>query len=97
MINTGVLLALNHESNILWTRYRSRVYWEEFVRCQVRANETYSEAKHQFSNRIRDVPMNVQSPHKRWSTLVCSVRLEFVIASACCWWWWCWTGVRVGW
>ena len=33
------------------------------------ANETYSEAKHQFSDRNRDVLMNVQSPHKWWSTL----------------------------
>ena len=25
-----------------------RVNWEEFVRCKVRANETFSEAKRQF-------------------------------------------------
>ena len=37
---------------------RSRVNWEEFVRCQVRANETYSQAKRQFSVRNRDVHMN---------------------------------------
>ena len=43
-------------------RYRGN--WEEFVRCQVRANETYSEAKRQFSNRYRDVLINVQSRHK---------------------------------
>ena len=42
--------------------------WEEFVRYQVRANETYSEAKHKFSVRNRNVLMNVQSPHKWWST-----------------------------
>ena len=30
---------------------------------------TYSEAKRQFSDRNRDVLMNVQSPHKWWSTL----------------------------
>ena len=35
----------------------------------MRANETYSEAKHQFSDRNRDVLMSVQSPHKWWSTL----------------------------
>ena len=35
----------------------------------MRANETYSEAKHQFSDRNRDVLMNIQSPHKWWSTL----------------------------
>ena len=34
----------------------------------MRANETYSEAKRQFSDRNRDVRMNVQSPHKWWST-----------------------------
>ena len=33
------------------------------------ANETYSEAKRQFSNRNRAALMNVQSPHKWWSTL----------------------------
>ena len=31
----------------------------------MRANETYSEAKHQFSDRNRAVLMNVQSP-KKW-------------------------------
>ena len=45
----------------------------EFVRCQVRANETYSESKHQFSVRNIDVLMNVQSPHKWWSTLKSAV------------------------
>ena len=50
-------------------RDRSRVNWEDFVRYQVRANETYSEAKRQFSDRNRAVLMNVRSPHKLWSTL----------------------------
>ena len=50
----------------------SRVYWDTFVQCQVRANETYSEAKHQFSARNRDVLMNAQS-HKWWCTLKSSV------------------------
>ena len=40
----------------------------KFVRYQVRANETYSEAKCQFSDRNSDVLMNVQSSHKWWST-----------------------------
>ena len=40
---------------------RSRVQWEEFICCQVRVNETYSEAKSQFSDRNRAVLMNVQS------------------------------------
>ena len=35
----------------------------------MRANETYSEAKRQYIDRNRDVLMNVQSPHKWWSTL----------------------------
>ena len=35
----------------------------------MRANDTYSEAKHQFSARNRDVLMNAQSPHKWLSTL----------------------------
>ena len=45
------------------------VNWEEFVRCQVRANDTYLEAKRLFSDRNRAVLMNVQYPHKWWSTL----------------------------
>ena len=61
--------SLKQEAHLRWTRDRSRVNWEEFVRCPVRANETYSEAKRQFSDRNRDVLMNVQSPHKWWSTL----------------------------
>ena len=52
---------------------RSRVNWEEFVHCQVKANETYSEAMRQFSDRNIDVLMNVQSPHKWWSTLKSAV------------------------
>ena len=65
--------GLKQEAHLQWTRDRSRVNWEEFVRYQVRANETYSEAKHQFSDRNRDVFMNVQSPHKRWFTLTSAV------------------------
>ena len=37
------------------------------------ANETYSEAMRQFSDRNRDLLMNVQSPHKWWSTLKSAV------------------------
>ena len=36
--------GLKQEAHLQWTRDRSRVNWEEFVRCQVGANETYSEA-----------------------------------------------------
>ena len=39
----------------------------------MRANETYSEAKRQFSARNMDVLMNAQSPHKLWSTLKSAV------------------------
>ena len=60
--------GLKQEAHLQWTRDRSRVNWEEFVCYQVRANEAYSEAKRQFSDRNRDVLMNVQSPHKWWST-----------------------------
>ena len=34
--------SLKRKAHLRWTRDRSRVNWEEFVRCQVRANETYS-------------------------------------------------------
>ena len=60
--------AFGLKAHLRWTRDRSQVNWEEFVRYQMRANETYSEAKRQFSDRNRDVLVNVQSPHKWWST-----------------------------
>ena len=62
MINAGMLLASSRRL-IFGGLVITRVNWEEFVRCQVRANETNSEAKRQFSDRNRDVLMNVQSPH----------------------------------
>ena len=65
--------VLKQEAHLRWTCNRSRVDWEEFVRCQARANETHSEAKRQFSDRNRDVLMNAQSPHKWWSTLKSAV------------------------
>ena len=61
--------GLKQETHLQWTHDRPWVNWEEFVHCQVRANETYSEAKRQFSDRNRDVLLNVHSPHKWWSTL----------------------------
>ena len=78
--------GLKQEAHLRRNRDSSRVNWEEFVRCQVITNEIYSEAKHQFSFRNRDVDMNVQS-HFKWLVYsqVCCVRLEFVIATAC-WW-----------
>ena len=65
--------SLKQEAHLRWTRDSTRVNWEEFVRCQVRANETYSEAKRQFNDRNRDVLMNIQSPHKWGSTLKSAV------------------------
>ena len=65
--------GLKQEAHLRWTRDSSPVNWDEFVRCQVRANETYSEAKRQFRDRNRDVLMNVQSPNKWWSTLKSAV------------------------
>ena len=65
--------GLKQQAHLRWTSDRSRVNWEEFVRCQVRANEIYSEAKRQISDRNRDVLMNVSIPHKWWSTLKSAV------------------------
>ena len=72
MINAGMLLA-SSRILIFGGSMLSWVNWEEFVHCQVRANETYSEAKRQFSDKNRAVLMNVQSPHKWWSTLKSAV------------------------
>ena len=56
--------GLKQEAHIQCTLFRFRITLEEFVRCQVRANETNSESKRLFSDSNRDVLMNVQSPHK---------------------------------
>ena len=65
--------GLKQEDHLRWTCDCSLVNYEEFVRCQVRDNETYSEVKCQFSDRKGDVLMNVQSCHKWWSTLKSAV------------------------
>ena len=52
---------LKQEAHLRWTCDRSRANWEEFVRRQVRANETYSEAKRQFSDRNRDLVIETLS------------------------------------
>ena len=65
--------GLKQEAHFRWTRDRSRVNWKEFVCCQEKANETYSEAQRQFSDRNRDVVRNVWSIHKCWSTLKSAV------------------------
>ena len=61
------------KAHLRWTRDCSQVNLEEFLRCQVRANETYSDAKCQSSVRNKDVLMNAQSPRKWWSTLKSAV------------------------
>ena len=53
---------LKQEAHLRWIRDHSRVNWEEFVRSQIRANETYSEAKHQFSVRNIDVVNSHKNP-----------------------------------
>ena len=52
--------TLKQKAHLWLTRDCSQVNWEEFVCCQVRAKETYSEVKHQFSDRNRDVLINIQ-------------------------------------
>ena len=54
--------GLKQEAHLQWTRDRSRVNWKEYIRRQVRVNETYSEVQRQLSDRKRDVLMNLQ-PH----------------------------------
>ena len=68
MIKECKRAASVQEAHLRWTRDRSLVNWNEHVRCQVRANETYSEAKRKFSVRNRNVLINVQSPHMWWFT-----------------------------
>ena len=53
--------GLKQEAHLRWTRDRSRVNWDAFISCQVRANRTYLEAKRQFSDRNRAVLMNVRA------------------------------------
>ena len=60
-------------AHLRWTRDHSRVYWDEFVHYQRRANAAYAEAMRQFSVRSRDVLMNAEYPHKWWSTLKSAV------------------------
>ena len=55
-------IGLKEKAHLLWTRDYSRVNWEEFVCCQVRATVTYKEAKRQFSDRNRARFRKVHSP-----------------------------------
>ena len=45
--------GLKQQAHLRWNCDLSRINWEEFVRCPVRAIETYSEANRQFSVRNR--------------------------------------------
>ena len=65
--------GFKQEAHLRWTHDRSLDNWEEFVRCQVRVNETFLEAKHQLSDRNRDILMNDQSPQKWGSSLKSAV------------------------
>ena len=65
--------GLKQEAHLRCKRDRSCVNWEEFVCCQVRANETYSEAKRQFSDKNSAVLENFLPIHKWWSTLKSAV------------------------
>ena len=68
MINAGTdKFDPMQEAHLQWTRDRSGLNWEVSVHCQVRANETCSEAKRQFRVINKDVLMNTQSPHNWWS------------------------------
>ena len=63
--------GLKQEAHLRWTRDCSRVKWEEFVRCQVRANETNSEAKRQFSDKKRCSYEYPSSPLTSGGPLLC--------------------------
>ena len=73
MINEGMLLASSRRLIFGGPVIALGLMFEEFARCHERANETYSEAKRPFSDRNRDVLMNVQSAHKWCSTLKSAV------------------------
>ena len=79
------VFGLKLEVHLRWTCDSTPINWEEFVHCQVRANETYSEVKRQFSDRNRDVLMKGHSPQKWWSTLslswLCSARVRHCLHS----------------
>ena len=77
MINAG-MTGLKQEAHLRWSRDHSRVNSDEFVHCQVRANETYLEAKCQFSDRHMDVHMNAQCPISggKLLSLRCSARVR---------------------
>ena len=69
------LLRVKQKARLRWIRDRSRVNWEEFVHCQVRADETYLNVKRQFSVRNKDVlmcPVSSYSKVMAYSKVCCS-------------------------
>ena len=54
---------LKPEAHRPWNRDRPWVNLEDFFRCEVRVNESYSEARRLLNDRTVDVLMNIQSPH----------------------------------
>ena len=75
--------GLKQQAHLRWTRDISRVNWEEFVCLQVRENGTYSEDKHQFRDRNRDVRMKIQSLISGGPlfSLRCSARVHHCLSS----------------
>ena len=74
--------GLKQDAHLWWTRDRSRVNCEEFVRCQVRANETYSEAMFEYNDSrdvlMHDIPLISGGP---LLSLRCSVRVRHCLRS----------------
>ena len=66
------------KAHLRWTNDRSELNREEFLSCLVRANETYSAAKRQFSVRSSDAVMFVGMP----SPLICGDPLLSLLCSA---------------
>ena len=80
-------LCLTQEAHLRWTRDWYRVNWKEFFCCQVRANETYSEATRQFGDRKRAVLVNIQSPRGGCLRLLVRVvdwRVSLLVKLICC-------------
>ena len=58
MLNAGMLFVLSRGLIFGGHVITLGLTGKSFFRCRVRANETYSEAKRQFSGRNADVLMN---------------------------------------
>ena len=64
---------LKQEAHLRRTRDRSRVNWEEFACCQVRANETHARRPCVSLVTERGCSYECPVPHKWWSTLKSAV------------------------